>query len=565
MDAREVVPRSGGTSGAIRITRRAFLKIGGAGLVGAALLGNAGCGVFQQGDQQSAGGGADRSTLRINLQADIPDLNSTTTIDVISFGVLNNLMEGLYRLDENEQPLPAQAQGVEVSADKLTYTFTLRDGIKWSDGNPVTSQDFKYAWLRAIDPKNAGQYSFIIADYIKGGTEFFTGEGTAADVAIETPDDKTLEVTLANPTPYFLGLTAFVTYLPQHQEFTQARGEDYARNPDGLLYNGPYTLTEFDPANGATFVKNEDYWDKDNVSIQTIDARIVKDVATAVNLYEAGELDVTPIAGEFVDQYQDSPAFNAQVIFATTYLIFNYKEEVLQNENVRRALILGYDRDALADKILNDGSIGAEGYVPPEMDAGGPGDEAFRDVASASLESYNPRQARKLYQQGVEELGREPTLELLGDDTSVTRDVLTFLKSQFEENLGAKVEVNLQPFDQKLELESSGNFQVSTSGWAGDYNDPMSFLDLWTTNSPFNAAGFSNERYDQLIKDAKTEADLTNRQDMLVEAEKILLQEQAAIGPSHHLGIARLVRPSVKNLVFHPYGSNFEFKYASIE
>ena len=175
------------------ISRRDFLKIGGTGLAGAALLGTAGCGVFQgEGGQQGGGGGGSKS-ITLNLGDTIRDLNSVTTTDSVSGAdILLNVMEGLYRLDADLKPEPAQAESVEISGDKLTHTFTLRDGIKWSDGSPVTSQDFKYAWLRAMHPDTAGQYSYILTTFIKGGAEFNAGDGSAGDVAIETPDDKTL-------------------------------------------------------------------------------------------------------------------------------------------------------------------------------------------------------------------------------------------------------------------------------------------------------------------------------------------------------------------------------------
>jgi len=175
-----------------------------------------GCGAFQEQRTGQQGGGGDPSTLRLNLQAEIPDLDSTTTADAVSAGVLNNVMEGLYRLDEDQQPQPAMAKSVEISDDKLTYVFTLRDGVRWSNGDPVTVQDFEYAWLRAMYPETAGQISRLVSGYIRGGSEFSAGEGSAEDVAIGTPDDRPLKVTLEHPTPYFLGLTALPAYLPQN-------------------------------------------------------------------------------------------------------------------------------------------------------------------------------------------------------------------------------------------------------------------------------------------------------------------------------------------------------------
>ncbi len=544
-------------------TTRLVLKYASKALVILSLVVLGSCGAFRDQGAGQQGGGEGPNVLRFNLQFEIPDLNSTTTTDGASFDVLNNVMEGLYRLDEDQQPQPAMAEGVEVSEDKLTYTFTLRDGIRWSNGDPVTSHDFRYAWLRAMDPETASQYSFIVSDYIKGGAEFSAGEGSAENVAIETPDDKTLRVTLANPTPYFLGLTAFPTYLPQKQGFVERQGERYSQSKDALLYNGPYILTELEPTSGATFVKNEDYWDRENVDVERVEGRVVKDVATAVNLYEAGELDATELSSEYVNEYEDSPALDPMVMFSTSYLEMNQSNPAFRNENIRKAIQIGFDREILADKVLNDGSVGAEGYVPPLMDSGGPGDRTFREATPEVLEGFDPERARDLYRRGVEEIGEEPTLTLLVADDSSERDVGMFLQSQFEENLGADVEVKVLPFDRLLEQTAAGDYDFYHLRWVADYNDPMSFLDLWTTNSSFNYTGFSNEEYDRLIASAKVETDPARRLQQLARAEEILIRDEAVVAPTFHPGLTELIRPSVEGLVFHPYGP-VEFKYATI-
>jgi len=383
-------------------------------------------------------------------------------------------------------------------------------------------------------------------------------------VAIETPDDRTLKVTLENPTPFFLGLTALSPYLPQNQEFVERQGERYAQSAEALLYNGPYTLTNLDPPEGATFAKNEDYWDKENVDIERVEGKVVTDVSTAVNLYEAGELDVTEISAEYVDEYEGSPAFEPMVMFATSYLDMNQDSPAFRNENIRKAMQIGFDRDALADKILNDGSVGAEGYVPPGMDSGGPGEQTFREAASEVLGGFDPERARELYQQGVEEIGEEPNLTLLVWDDSRERDVGTFLQSQFEENLGANVEVRALPFNNLLQQTAAGDYDFYHGGWIADYNDPMDFLEVWTTDSLLNQSGFSNAEYDRLVDDAKVETDPTRRFQQLAQAEKILIEDEAVVAPTFHVCFTRLIRPSVEGLVFHPYGVFVDFKYASI-
>jgi oligopeptide transport system substrate-binding protein len=542
------------------ISRRDFLKIGSTGLAGVTLLGTAGCGVFERGSQQGDGAG----TITVNLEDTIRDMDSATTTDEVSSNILVNAIEGLYRLDENARPVPAQAEKVDISEDGLTYTFTLRDGIKWSNGEPVTSQDFKYAWLKALDPDTASQYAYIISTFVEGAADYNEGNGDPEGVAIETPDDKTLEVKLVSPAPFWLGLTAFPTYLPQNQKFVEEQGEDYAQNSDALIYNGPYTLTELKPTEGVTFVKSDDYWDKANVDIEQVEGKIVKEVDTAVNLHESGDLDITEITSEFVGEYKDSPDFQQSTEFASYYLAFNEDLDIFQNANIRKAFQIGFNRADLAYKIYNDGSVPATGIVCDGI--AGPGDQTFREAEGPTVPEYNPEEAKRLYEKGLKEVGGEaPTIELLSYDASTARDAATFFQSQFEDNLGAKIEVKIQPFDRKLELESNGEFQLSYQGWGADYNDPMTFLDLWETDSPFNTGGYSNERYDALISQAKKETDQAKRMDLLLEAEKVLVEDDAGVAPIYFKGTSRLIEPYIKDFVYIPYGGALVLRLYKIQ
>ena len=550
-----------------RLSRKDFLRLGGAGVAGAAMLGTAGCGVFGggQGGNGGGGGGGGGNSITINLYDTIRDLNSTTTTDSVSTDLLLNLMDGLYRLDENTQPQPAIAEGVEISDDQLNYTFTIRDGVQWSDGSPVTAQDFEYAWIRAIDPDTAGQYAFIIYQFVEGATEFAEGKGSREDVGIRATDDKTLEVQLALPAPFFLSLTSFFTYLPQKQSFTEKQGDNYAQNAEALLYNGPYTLTSFNPTQGVTFVKNDRYWNADNVDIQKVDARIVKELDTAVNLYESGELDVQVLnSAQYVNEYRDSPDVQTQIRFATYNLSFNFGEPIFQNENVRRAFQIGYDRDALANEIINDGSESATGYVPWGMAANGGDDQTFREVQGAVQPEFDAAEAKRLFQQGTQELGENPAIELLAYDDSTARDIATFLQDQFEK-MGAKIDVNVQPFDRKLELESEGEFQLSWQAWLGDYNDPMTFLDLYLSDASFNTGKYASDRYDELITQAQEESDAAKRLDYMLEAEKVLVEEDAGVGPMYFDGDTSLVRSTIKNYIDQPYGGGIDLSLWKLE
>jgi oligopeptide transport system substrate-binding protein len=554
-----------GKPGATRITRKDFLKIGGTGLAGATLLGTAGCGSIFGGQQGgTGGGGGGGKSITVNLQDTIRDMDSATTTDEVSFNILVNVIEGLYRLDENARPVPGQAESVDISEDGLTYTFTLRDGIKWSNGDPVTSQDYRYAWLKVLNPDTGSQYAYIISTFVEGAAEYNEGDGSAEEVAIAAPDDKTLEVKLVSPAPFWLGLTAFPTYLPQNQQYVEQQGEDYAQSADALIYNGPYTLTELNPTQGVTLVKNDGYWDKDNVDIERAEGKIVKEVDTAVNLHESGELDITEISAEFVDEYRDSPDFQQATEFASFYLAFNEDVEIFQNANIRKAFQIGFNRADLAYKIYNDGSVPATGLVPDGI--AGPGDQTFREAQGPVVPEFDPEEARRLYEQGLQEIGGEaPTVELLSYDASTARDAATFFQSQFEENLGAKIDVKIQPFDRKLELEANGEFQLSYQGWGADYNDPMTFLDLWESESPFNTGGYSNPDYDELISQAQTETDAARRMELLQEAERLLVEEDAGVAPIFFEGTTRLIEPSIKDFVYQPYGGSLTLRLYRIQ
>lgn len=539
-----------------RLTRREFM---GLCLVSTVAFSLSGCGSLfspENGDSDNESG-----TLRTYVEGEIPDLNSITATDLFSFSVLSNINEGLYRLDENERPVPTMAEDVEISDDQLLYTFTLRDGIQWSDGEPVTAEDFRYAWLRAMHPDTAGQYGYLIADFVEGGAELTAGEVEEDEVGIRATGDRNLEVRLINPTPFFLGLTALPLYFPLKQSFVEEQGQDFASGPRSLLFNGPYTLEEFNPSEGAVLQKNPDYWDSQNVAINTIDLRVVTESNTALNLYESGELDTVRLSSEQTDQYRDSPDFVEIPEFGSYYTVFNTENPALSNKNIRQALQLGFDREAYVQAVLGDASIPAGGAVPEGVS--GPGGKTFREFAGDEpVGAFDPKAARELWQRGVGELGSDPSLQLLTSDNTSGRDTAIFLQGQYQENLGAEVEIDVQPFDAALERQQKGEFQIGcASGWGADYNDAMTFLDLWTSSSEFNLAAFQNDDYDRLIADARTEPDEWVRAGMLTEAERILLEEGAVLAPTHYRVRVGMDKARVQNPIRHPYGAELDFKY----
>ena len=545
-----------------QLSRGDFLKLGGTGLVGATLLGTTGCGVFQQGGGGEQGEGG--TTFNLNLTGEIPDLDSATTSDTISFDVLTNVMEGLYRLDINNKPIPAAAEGVEISNGDLTYTFTLRDGLKWSNGDPITSHDYKYAWFRALEPETASTYAYIVY-FIKGAEEYNLKKGSAKDVAIETPDDKTISATLTAKSPFFLQLMSFVTFFPQQQEFVEKLGDKYALDQDSLLYNGPFIMTQGEEGGGGTavFKKNDKYWDKDNVALKTVNGRIVKDNDTALNLYEGGELDRTALVGDKVKQFTDSPDFSQFPLPSTQYGRLNQKVPELANLNIRKALMIGFDRKSLTDNILQDGSLPAYGFVPPAINPG-PDGQTFRE-ANGDLVPKDVKSARQLWEKGVEELGgEEPKLTMLMDDSSTGRDIATYLQDEYKKNLGVNIDVQIVTFNAALDKVVAEDYQISFAyGWIGDYDDPMTFMDLYLADSSNNNSSFDDEEYNRLINEAQTTSDLKLRMQNMLKAERVLIEEAATV-PLYFQALAGLQKPDFKDYAYHSFGGA-DWKYVQIK
>ena len=497
--------------------------------------------------------------VNLSLANDIPDLNQVLTTDGISFSVLNNLMEGLYRLDENNEPQPAMAESVDVSDDKLTYTFHLREGIKWSNGDPVTSDDFKYSWLRAMHPDTAGAYFNILSDYIVGGQEFADGEADETAVAIETPDDKTLVVTLKAPTPFFLGLTAFVTYFPLNEKFINEVGEDkFALKEDAILYNGPYVMTEYNQAQGVTLVKNKEYWDFDNVDVDKVTMKVIKEQSTALNLYEAGELDRVYLASSDVDSYKDSAEFGTETEFISWYLQFNFLEKPFDNVNIRKAFQLAYDAETLTKTVLNNGSAPAYGLVAAGVY--GDGDKTFRELSGEHVK-MDVAKAKEFLEKGIAEVGELPPLKILTADDTIAKDTAIFLQSEFKKNLGIDVQIDTKPYSGRLDAMRANEFQMGISKWGADYNDSMDILSLWIGEPLRGLRGnYYNEEYKKLIENALIEADEDKRLQMLMDAEKLMLVDDGTLGPLYFEGKAYLQKPNVKGVVIHPYGASIELK-----
>jgi oligopeptide transport system substrate-binding protein len=504
----------------------------------------------------------------INPEA-IPSMDPSLATDESSFVYLAATMEGLYRLDENTKATPGIATKHEVSADGLTWTFTLREDAKWSNGDPVTAHDFVYSWQRAVDPATQSEYGpYMISGVIKNAGAITKGELAVDQLGVKAEGDYTLVVELENPTPYFETLTTFGTFLPMNKKFVEEKGDSFASSSDNLLANGPYVMSNWSSTSDSwELVKNEDYWDAKTVKMDKLTFKVVKDPQTALNLYEEGTVDRMDLTSDLVDQYSSSEDYNVSADTFVYFLKFNQtKSEALANKNIRLALSRAFDKEALVGEILNNGSIAANGLVPRDFTPMPGSGEDFRKV-SGDLVTYDLAAAKEYWAKGLAELGTDSVeLEFLADDDQTTKNLVQYVANQLSTNLeGLKVTIKQVPKKQRLALDTAMDYQLQLSRWGPDFLDPYTFMNLWTTDSGNNWTGYSNPTYDKLVKDTAS-ALATNqeaRYNNFLEAEKLLF-EDAAIAPVYQASRAQLISPRVQGVFVNPFGATYEYKWADV-
>lgn len=538
-----------------------------------------GSGESEEGSQNNEGGAVGESgepdseqVLNLIESAEIPTMDSALAEDAVAFNILNNVNEGLFRLNQENMAEPALADSEpEISEDGLTYTFTLREA-NWSNGTQITANDFVFAWQRAIDPVTGSPYGpYMMAGTIKNAEAIAAGEMDKAELGVEAKDDKTLVVTLERPVPYFMSLMAFGTFYPQNEAFITEQGDAYASNSDNLLYNGPFMLTNWD-GTGLTWSmeKNPEYWDADTVQLQTINVDVIKEPSTAVNLYTSGEKDRAGLSGEFAMQYAEDPEVVTELEPSIFYLKFNQERNgeatPLANENIRKAISMAFNKQDLVDVVLANGSLPANYLVPTEFTFN-ENNEDFRDV-NGDMNEFNAEEAKQYWETGLQELGvSEITLDYLGDDTETSKKLNEYMKAQLEENLaGLTIEINTVPFSVRLERDEAQDYDIQNSGWGPDYQDPMTFIDLFVTDSPQNKMSYSNPEFDELVNAAKGDLaqDLEGRWEAMAQAEQILIEEDAAIAPIYQRGRMSLQKPYVNDIISHPFGGDYSYKWAYI-
>ncbi|MFD1362043.1 peptide ABC transporter substrate-binding protein [Lentibacillus salinarum] len=495
--------------------------------------------------------------LYMNNGEEPTSLNPPIGFDSVSWNVLNNLMEGLTRLGQDDTPQPAIAEDWDISDDEKTYTFNLRDDANWSNGDPVTAEDFVYAWRQLLDPETGSSAAFL-GYFIEGGEAYNAGDGSAEDVAVEAVDDKTFEVTLEAPTGFFLHVLTNPAFFPVNKDVAEENPEWYSE-ADSFVANGPFKLESWTHDQEMVMAKNDAYWDQDTVNLDQVHWAMVNDVNTEYQMFESDELDVTEIPSDLADQLIDGDNVVIEDQAGVYFYRFNVTEEPFQNEKIRKAFALSVNQEDIVDYVTKNKEEAAKAFVSPGFT--NPSGEDYRDV-NDDLVNFDPEQAEKLLEEGMEEEGYDelPDVTLTYNTSDDHKAIAETLQNMFSENLGVDVELANTEWNVFLDDQKALNLQFSRSSFIFDYGDPVNFLESFITDSSMNRTGWSNDEYDELIAQAKQETDEEKRWEQMSEAEK-LLAEEMPIFPIHYYNQVYIYKDDVQDIVRHPVGY-LELKWA---
>ena len=525
------------------------------------------------GDETTAGSSAsdgDPKILNIMVEIEVESLDPQEATDGTSFEVMANYTDGLTQMDADGAAVPAIAEKWDISDDGTVYTFHLREDAKWSNGTPVTANDFVFAWQRAVDPAMASEYSYMLSDIgqVKNAAAIIAGEMDKSELGVKALDDKTLEVTLEVPVSYFLSLMYFPTFYPVNQTFFESLPTGtFGTSPETTLSNGAFILSSYEPAAlSFSLVKNPDYYDADRVKLDGLNYQVIKDSQQAYMSYQNGDLDIVMLSGDQVEQVEGDPELNVTGAGYLWYLTLNQHDvPALANQNMRLALSNAVDRVSIVQDVVKDGSVATYTAVPPQFAAGPDGSdfsadqEKFKDVCSDDTEK-----AAAYYEAAKAELGTDTfELELLVEDQTETQNVAAVIKDQVEKALpGVTLNIKVEPKKQRVADIQDGNYEVCLTRWGPDYADPMTYLNMWTTGCSNNYGLWSDASYDAIIADCTTGAYVTDaeaRWNAMYDAEKIIM-DQAVIIPLYTKANANMIKTGVEGIEFHPVALNRVYK-----
>lgn len=494
-----------------------------------------------------------------------PALNQAADVTT----VIQHLFEGLTRYSSDGKIVNAEAKDIKISADRLTYTITLRDDLKWSDGKAVTASDYVYAWQRVVDPKTASQYAYIF-DAVLNGTDIYTSKNKdITSLGVKAIDEKTLEVKLAAPCAYFNELLSFTAYYPVRKDVVDGN-DKWTQDAKTYISNGPYMMQNWSHKESITVVKNPNYYDKDKVKIDTLKFVLLEDDTAIQAAYQNGEISFAyPVSVDEMDAWKVKPDYHKDAELGINYVDFNNKKAPFDNIKVREALTLAIDRNYIVEKVTKENQTPATGLVPlgaTDVDS----TKQFRTVGgdyySAKAEDYakNVAQAQQLLAEAGYPGGKGfPTFEYATNPTSANQATAEALQNMWKTELGITCTIASQEWAVFIDTRNKGNFTTARDAWGADYNDPITFLDMFVTDGGNNNSKYANPEYDKLIKLAKSTDDNKVRMPALHQAEDLLMKDYS-VAPLFYRTRSYLLNPNIKGYYMSPYGFDY-FMYATVE
>lgn len=464
-----------------------------------------------------------KQEVTANLKGEPYTLDPAFASDSTSYWVIDHLYEGLYRYNDKGELVEGAAEKIEISPDGKTYTFHIRKGLKWSNGDALTAKDFEFAWKRVLDPQTAA-YEPSALYYIEGAEEYNTGKGPLDKVKISTPDEYTLVVGLKNPASFFPKVAIGRPYLPVNPKVVQA-DKNWAGEAKSIVTNGAYKVGAWEHNNELTLAKNDQYWEKDAVTMETVHFKMVNDATTAYQMYKTGKLDlIDTLPTDVIEQEKGKDEYKAVADFGVYTYTFNTSAEPFNNAKIRRAFTMAIDREAITNNITKGDQKAAYGYVAYGVTT--PSGKDFRDEV-APYYSNDPAEAKKLLEEGMKEQGWStlPAVTLKYSTGETHKKVAEALQEMFRKNLGVEIKLEHQEWKTYIDTYKQMNFQIARMGWTGSYLDPLAVLELYTSKSSSNFTKWENAKYDQLIEQARVEQDQEKRNKLLHEAEDVLMAE----------------------------------------
>jgi oligopeptide transport system substrate-binding protein len=508
-----------------------------------------------------------KDTLVFTVDSEVQGIDPQKANSQPSMNVGTHIFEGLIRVHDGKIA-PGMADRWTLSKDGRTYTFHIRDGARWNDGSKLTAKDFEYAFIRLLDPRTAAEYAFA-AYYLKNGRDFNLGKiKDPKQVGVKAPDDRTLVLTLEHPTSYFLGYLNQMCFMPVRRSQAEKFGEKFATDADKLAYNGPFLLQEWKHEQKMVLVKNPTYWNAKAIRLNRVEILQVNDTGTALSMFENGDLDLVDVPSNLYKSYQEKGLAKVYLSGADDWMKVNVRKNPqkpwLADKNFRKALAYAVDRGDYVNISTKGLYLPNRRYVLPIIQGVKGAYGAEYPLAYYPLKA-DPTKAKDYLKKALGELKiKDPgsiTVEYLIQDQDETRLMAETLQNQIERTLGIHVKIKLVTRKQRFEMEHKGDYDLVYHGWAPDYDDPMTYMEVWEGGSSQNNSGYANGAYDKLIGAARVEVNPKKRMDMIFAAEKILLDDAPMI-PLQLRRKAWSARKELMGLSRPIIGANIDFVYA---